>query len=46
MADAIFDGHRIAREFESANPERPKSMIRERQVWGQEVYPKLGDPVL
>ncbi|HEX7197825.1 MAG TPA: FAD-dependent oxidoreductase, partial [Dongiaceae bacterium] len=23
MADAIFDGHRIAREFESANPERP-----------------------
>ena len=46
MADAIFDGHRIAREFESVNPERPKAVIRERQVWGQEVYPKLGDPVL
>jgi dimethylamine/trimethylamine dehydrogenase len=46
MADAIFDGHRIAREFESVNPERPKAVIRERQVWGQEVYPKLGDAVL
>jgi dimethylamine/trimethylamine dehydrogenase len=46
LADAIFDGHRIAREFESENPERPKAMIRERQVWGQEVFPKLGDPVL
>ena len=46
LADAIFDGHRIAREFESADPERPKAMIRERQIWGQEVYPKLGDPVL
>ena len=46
LADAIFDGHRIAREFESTNPERPRAMIRERQVWGQEVYPKLGDPVL
>ena len=34
------------REFESADPERPKAVIRERQVWGQEVYPKLGDPVL
>ncbi|MFI5017681.1 MAG: FAD-dependent oxidoreductase, partial [Dongiales bacterium] len=46
LADAIFDGHRIAREFESADPERPKAVIRERQVWGQEVYPKLGDLVL
>jgi dimethylamine/trimethylamine dehydrogenase len=46
LADAIFDGHRIAREFESENPERPKAMIRERQVWGQEVFPKLGDTVL
>ncbi|MGF7160861.1 dimethylamine/trimethylamine dehydrogenase [Rhodoligotrophos appendicifer] len=46
LADAIFDGHRIAREFESANPERPKAIIRERQIWGQETYPKLGDAVL
>src|SRR5215475_1703257 len=46
MADAIFDGHRIAREFESVNPERPKAVIRERPVWGHEVFPKLGDPVL
>ena len=46
LADAIFDGHRIAREFESANPERPKAIIRERQIWGNETYPKLGDAVL
>ena len=24
---------------------RPKAVISERQVWGQEVFPKLGDPV-
>jgi dimethylamine/trimethylamine dehydrogenase len=46
LADAIFDGHRIAREFEEANPERPRAIIRERQVWGHEVFPKLGDRVL
>jgi dimethylamine/trimethylamine dehydrogenase len=46
LADAIFDGHRIAREFKSENPERPRAMIRERQTWGQDVFPKLGDAVL
>jgi dimethylamine/trimethylamine dehydrogenase len=46
LADAIFDGHRIAREFEDANPERPRAIIRERQIWGHEVFPKLGDRVL
>ena len=46
LADAIFDGHRIAREFEEANPERPRAIIRERQVWGHEVFPKIGDRVL
>jgi dimethylamine/trimethylamine dehydrogenase len=46
LADAIFDGHRIARELESENPERPRAMIRERPIWGQETYPKLGDPVV
>jgi dimethylamine/trimethylamine dehydrogenase len=46
LADAIFDGHRIAREFESANPERPMAIIRERQILGHEVFPKLGDRVL
>jgi dimethylamine/trimethylamine dehydrogenase len=28
LADAIFDGHHIAGEFESANPERPRAIIR------------------
>ena len=46
LADAIFDGHRIAREFESVDPERPKAIIRERQVWGHAVFPRLGDRVL
>jgi dimethylamine/trimethylamine dehydrogenase len=46
LADAIFDGHRIAREFESTNPERPLAIIRERQIFGHEVFPKLGDRVL
>ncbi|MFO1058480.1 MAG: FAD-dependent oxidoreductase [Dongiaceae bacterium] len=46
LPDAIFDGHRIGREIESANPERPLSMIRERQIWGQPVIPEPGLPVL
>ncbi|VAV99993.1 Histamine dehydrogenase [hydrothermal vent metagenome] len=43
LADAIFSGHRIAREFESANPQLAQPWIRERQVWGHETYPKIGD---
>ena len=46
LADAIFDGHRLAQEFESADPQRPKAIIRERQIWGHGVYPKLGDAVI
>jgi dimethylamine/trimethylamine dehydrogenase len=41
MADAIFDGHRIAREFESPNPQKPLPYIRERMIWGQETMPRL-----
>ncbi|MFY9238799.1 MAG: FAD-dependent oxidoreductase, partial [Roseovarius sp.] len=44
LPDAMFDGHRIAREFESDNPQRPKPMIRERQIWGHETFPKLSNP--
>jgi dimethylamine/trimethylamine dehydrogenase len=43
LADAIFSGHRIAREFESSNPQHAQPWIRERQVWGHETYPKLSD---
>lgn len=35
IADAIFSGHRMAREFESPNPQRPKPFIRERLIWGR-----------
>jgi dimethylamine/trimethylamine dehydrogenase len=38
----IFDGHRLAQGFESPDPQRPKAIIRERRIWGQTVYPKLG----
>ena len=40
IAQAVFEGHRIAREFESSNPQRPQPWIRERQVWGHETYSK------
>lgn len=46
LADAVFDGHRLAREFDSPDPERPRAIIREFRVWGSETYPKPGDPVL
>jgi len=43
IAQAVFEGHRIAREFESPNPQRAQPWIRERQVWGHETFPKLSD---
>jgi dimethylamine/trimethylamine dehydrogenase len=43
IADALFEGHRIAREFESSNPQLPQPWIRERQIWGHETYPKISD---
>jgi dimethylamine/trimethylamine dehydrogenase len=46
IADAVFDGHRVAREFETSNPERPLSIIRERRIWGQPAFPEPGLPVI
>jgi dimethylamine/trimethylamine dehydrogenase len=46
LADAVFDGHRLAREFDDGDPERPRAIIRERPLWGGETFPKLGDRVL
>jgi dimethylamine/trimethylamine dehydrogenase len=43
ILNAIFDGHRLAREFDSPHPQYPLPFIRERQVWGHETYPKHGD---
>ena len=37
--DAIFEGHRIAREFESANPQRLLPYLRERMIWGRDNLP-------
>ena len=33
LMDAIFDAHRLAREFDSPHPERPLPWIRERRIW-------------
>jgi len=40
---AMFEGHRLAREFDGPHPEYPLPWIRERQVWGHDTFPKLGD---
>jgi dimethylamine/trimethylamine dehydrogenase len=32
LADAIFDGHRLAREFDCPQPARPLAYLREREV--------------
>ena len=45
IADAVFDGHRLAREFDQPNPERPLAIRRERAIWGAVIRPELGDPV-
>ena len=41
IADAVFDGHRIAREFESKNPQRPLRYIRERMLWADGTEEEL-----
>ncbi len=43
LHNAIFDGHRLAREFDSPHPQHPLPWIRERQIWGAPTYPALGD---
>jgi len=40
---AMFEGHRLAREFDSPHPEYPLPWVRERQIWGHDTFPKLGD---
>ncbi len=39
MADATFDGHRLAREIEGDDPQHPKPYIREVAVWGAPHMP-------
>ena len=39
---SVFEAHRMAREFESKNPQYPLPYIREQQIWGGPNYPKLG----
>jgi dimethylamine/trimethylamine dehydrogenase len=40
-ADVVFDGHRIARELDSAHPQRQLPYIRERMIWGMDPEPKF-----
>ncbi len=36
IAEAIFDGHRIAREFETDDPQQALPFLREMMVWGRD----------
>jgi dimethylamine/trimethylamine dehydrogenase len=43
ISDVTFSGHRLAREFDSPHPQYPLPWIRERQLWGAQTIPALGD---
>ena len=43
LNQAIWDAHRLAREFDGPHPAYPLPWIRERQLWGAPTTPKLGD---
>jgi dimethylamine/trimethylamine dehydrogenase len=43
LNQAMWDAHRLAREFDSPHPAYPLPWIRERQLWGGDTVPKLGD---
>jgi dimethylamine/trimethylamine dehydrogenase len=43
LNQAIWDAHRLAREFDGPHPAYPLPWIRERQLWGAATVPKLGD---
>jgi len=43
VGQAMWEGHRLAREFDSPHPAYPLPWIRERQLWGAETAPRLGD---
>jgi dimethylamine/trimethylamine dehydrogenase len=39
IADATFDGHRLAREIEDADPQHQKPYKREQRAWGTAYNP-------
>ena len=43
VGQAMWEGHRLGREFDSPHPAYPLPWIRERQLWASETVPKLGD---
>jgi dimethylamine/trimethylamine dehydrogenase len=43
LNQALWDAHRLAREFDSPHPAYPLPWIRERQLWGGPTVPALGD---
>ncbi len=44
VGQAMWEGHRLAREFDGPHPAHPLPWIRERQLWGADTAPSLGDP--
>jgi dimethylamine/trimethylamine dehydrogenase len=43
LNQALWDAHRLAREFDGPHPAKPLPWIRERQLWGDPTIPALGD---
>jgi dimethylamine/trimethylamine dehydrogenase len=41
ISEVVFDGHRIAREFDMLDPQTPQLYIRERMIWGMDPRPTL-----
>ena len=39
IADATFDGHRLAREIEDESPQHQKPFKREQKIWGVPYNP-------
>ena len=42
LNQALWDAHRLAREFDSPHPAYPLPWIRERQLWGSADHPQVG----
>ena len=42
LNQAMWDAHRLAREFDSPHPAYPLPWIRERQLWGGENHSQIG----
>lgn len=45
VGQAMWEGHRLGREFDSPHPAYPLPWIRERQLWGADTVPTLDSDI-